>query len=107
MANLAQIYDGSKPVPAYAMHIGPIMGVATAGSVQVQRVSGSGNVGAYDVECSDTDDDYCTLFNRSTAGIALYVLGSPVLFHRVSITQAPDPGTIVKVVIVINDRFPA
>ena len=107
MSDLARIYDGSQPVPAVAMHIGPIIGAASAGSVQIQRVSGSGNVGAYDIECSDTDGDYCTLFNRSTTGIALYVLGSPVLFHRVSITRQPDPGTVVKVVIVVNDRYPA
>jgi hypothetical protein len=102
VANLAQIYDGSQPVPGFAVHVGPIMGQASSGSVQVQVISGSGNPGAYDVEVSDSDMDYCTLFNRSTAGIAMWVLGSPVLFHRVTITRQPDPGTVVKVILVVG-----
>lgn len=103
MANLCRTYVGGAPVPAPEMHIGPILGIADRGSVQVERVTGSGDVGAYDVEVSNTNDHYCTIFNRNTEGIALYVMGSPLLFHRVSITRVPEAGTTVRVCIVIDD----
>lgn len=101
--NLCKTYIGGQPVKARDMFVGPISRIATAGSIQVEVVTGSGVVGEYGFQISDTDNEYCTLFTRNKTGIALFIVGAPVLFHRLALTKLPDPGTTVRVCLVVDD----
>lgn len=87
MPNLCKTYTGGEPVKAADVIIGPITALAASGSVHID--SEVANCGSYVYEVSNTDGDYCALFERNSPGMALFILGAPVLFHRIRVTGIP------------------
>lgn len=101
MADLCKTYVGGQPVKGPDMIIGPILGLASAGSIHVDVVEGSGDPGEYGYQVSDTGGHFCELFTRGEEGLALFVMGAPILLHRMVVKRVPAPGTTVKVCLVV------
>jgi hypothetical protein len=101
MDSVCQTYVGGDPVPATHMMVGPLQQIAAAGTVHVDITSGYGDPGEYEYQISDTDVSYQPMFTRDEKGIAMFVLGSPVMFHRLVVIRPPALGTSVKVCLVV------
>lgn len=95
MANLQKTYVGGQPVKAHDVIVGPIRGIVRDASMQIEVLSGSGAVGSYAYEVSNSGAHYVTRDTRSAAGIFPQDQGE--LFQRVQMLTAPAVGTTVRV----------
>lgn len=76
-------------------------GATSAGSVSVEKTSGSGAVGSYDVTSSNSGQKYFAVQTINTESITT-TTNTPAEYLRVRMTVAPDSGTIVKVCLHVN-----
>lgn len=106
MVSVAQVYDGSVSLSSdTGSVVGPLQGLigGRGGSVQVEKLSGSGGLGSYQIQISDTGTKYVNQGSAIVAEGITQLTNITAQFVQVIPVTLPDAGTKVQVTLVVAD----